>query len=277
MGRRKISIEPILHERNRSVTFLKRKNGLFKKAYELGVLCSVDIAVIIFEQRPGHNVKLYQYCSGDVQEIVTRQTRFDGERETRGPPDFSGAAATKLEDTAEGDEEEQDEEDEVIPTLGSKRRNDGSKAATDLALNIDVSNAHPRTAFLVPALTQSRWIIGLEHNAPRPRRHCRSRATATRRRAKSSVSNHACCLQAAQALRYRLGGSRTHPRCGGHLATRTAAAATTAVLTIRGSRLCRRRLIRFPGLGANAAITSTQWAQHRHGHQHTGTQAAIHS
>ncbi|KII86090.1 hypothetical protein PLICRDRAFT_115361 [Plicaturopsis crispa FD-325 SS-3] len=48
MGRRKIEIQPITHERNRSVTFLKRKNGLFKKAYELGVLCSVDVAVIIF-------------------------------------------------------------------------------------------------------------------------------------------------------------------------------------------------------------------------------------
>lgn len=48
MGRRKISIAPIADDRNRSVTFLKRKNGLFKKAYELGVLCSADVAVIVF-------------------------------------------------------------------------------------------------------------------------------------------------------------------------------------------------------------------------------------
>jgi hypothetical protein len=27
---------------------LQRKNGIFKKVYELGVLCSVDIAVIVF-------------------------------------------------------------------------------------------------------------------------------------------------------------------------------------------------------------------------------------
>ncbi|KAJ7497224.1 hypothetical protein FB451DRAFT_221185 [Mycena latifolia] len=142
MGRRKIEIQPITHERNRSVTFLKRKNGLFKKAYELGVLCSVDVAVIIFEQRPGHNVKLYQYCSGDVQDIVQRHVRFDGEKDTRGPADFSGNAAAKLDDPAEGDDDEQEEEEEP-PSLGSKRRSDGSKAASDLALNIDVEYRRP--------------------------------------------------------------------------------------------------------------------------------------
>jgi MADS-box transcription factor len=59
MGRRKIQIVPINDDRNRTVTFQKRKNGLFKKAYELGVLCKSDVAVIIF----GHNQKLYEYVS----------------------------------------------------------------------------------------------------------------------------------------------------------------------------------------------------------------------
>ena len=55
-------------DRNRSVTFLKRKGGLFKKAHELSFLCSVDVAVIIF----GHNKKLYEYSSGDINEIIGR-------------------------------------------------------------------------------------------------------------------------------------------------------------------------------------------------------------
>lgn len=49
-------------------TFLKRKGGLFKKAHELSVLCSVDVAVIIF----GNNKKLYEYSSSDIGEILTR-------------------------------------------------------------------------------------------------------------------------------------------------------------------------------------------------------------
>jgi hypothetical protein len=47
---------------------LKRKGGLFKKAHELSVLCSVDVAVIIF----GHNKKLYEFSSGDIGETIGR-------------------------------------------------------------------------------------------------------------------------------------------------------------------------------------------------------------
>lgn len=49
-------------------TFLKRKGGLFKKAHELSVLCSVDVAVIIF----GSNKKLYEYSSCDISEVLQR-------------------------------------------------------------------------------------------------------------------------------------------------------------------------------------------------------------
>lgn len=48
MGRRKIVIAEIQDARNKSVTFLKRKNGMMKKAFELGVLCNAEVAVIVF-------------------------------------------------------------------------------------------------------------------------------------------------------------------------------------------------------------------------------------
>ncbi|ELR10001.1 hypothetical protein GMDG_00759 [Pseudogymnoascus destructans 20631-21] len=86
MGRRKIEIKAIKDDRNRSVTFLKRKGGLFKKAHELSVLCSVDVAVIIF----GNNKKLYEYSSSDIGEILQRHNFYGGANEHKGPSDFSG-------------------------------------------------------------------------------------------------------------------------------------------------------------------------------------------
>ncbi|KAK9319162.1 hypothetical protein V1517DRAFT_376735 [Lipomyces orientalis] len=83
MGRRKILIKPLKDERNRSVTFLKRKAGLFKKAHELSVLCSVDIAVIIF----GHNKKLYEFTSCDTRQLIERYN-YTTPHESKGPADF---------------------------------------------------------------------------------------------------------------------------------------------------------------------------------------------
>ncbi|KAI9318095.1 hypothetical protein BX666DRAFT_1830261, partial [Dichotomocladium elegans] len=63
MGRKKIKIQPIQDDRNRQVTFLKRKYGLMKKAYELSVLCNCEVALIIFN---AHG-KLVQYSSSQVE------------------------------------------------------------------------------------------------------------------------------------------------------------------------------------------------------------------
>ncbi|EIN14743.1 SRF-like protein, partial [Punctularia strigosozonata HHB-11173 SS5] len=90
MGRKKIEIQPIPNERNRAITFVKRKSGLLKKAYELGVLCSVEIAVIIFENRPGHGTRLFQYCSDDIDTLTQRRLAFRGEADLKTPADFNG-------------------------------------------------------------------------------------------------------------------------------------------------------------------------------------------
>lgn len=86
MGRRKIEIEPIADERNRTVTFVKRKAGLFKKAHELAVLCQVDLAVIIL----GNNSKVYEYSSVDTGELLNAYQHIDAKYESRAPEDYGG-------------------------------------------------------------------------------------------------------------------------------------------------------------------------------------------
>ncbi|KAJ1842004.1 myocyte enhancer factor, partial [Coemansia sp. RSA 2708] len=72
MGRKKIKIQTIKDERNRQVTFLKRKAGLLKKAYELSVLCDSEIAVVIFSSQN----KLVQYASTNMDKVLMRYTDY---------------------------------------------------------------------------------------------------------------------------------------------------------------------------------------------------------
>uniref|UniRef100_A0A9J7YSQ7 Myocyte enhancer factor 2ca n=1 Tax=Cyprinus carpio carpio TaxID=630221 RepID=A0A9J7YSQ7_CYPCA len=79
MGRKKIQIARIMDERNRQVTFTKRKFGLMKKAYELSVLCDCEIALIIFNTTN----KLFQYASTDMDKVLLKYTEYNEPHESR--------------------------------------------------------------------------------------------------------------------------------------------------------------------------------------------------
>ncbi|KAG8908645.1 hypothetical protein FRB99_004933 [Tulasnella sp. 403] len=135
MGRRKIEIQPITHDRNRSVTFLKsspnpspiqRKNGLFKKAYELGVLCSVDVCVIVF----AHNGKLHEYCSGDSSAVLERRLKYTGDRDIRRPTDFNNSKSNAADKGDSDPEDEGDSQNEdPVRAPGKSKSTTSSKTA----------------------------------------------------------------------------------------------------------------------------------------------------
>ncbi|NWI37151.1 MEF2B factor, partial [Picathartes gymnocephalus] len=79
MGRKKIQISRILDQRNRQVTFTKRKFGLMKKAYELSVLCDCEIALIIFNSTN----RLFQYASSDMDRVLLKYTEYSEPHESR--------------------------------------------------------------------------------------------------------------------------------------------------------------------------------------------------
>ncbi|KAK9394085.1 myocyte-specific enhancer factor 2A [Crotalus adamanteus] len=68
-----------MDERNRQVTFTKRKFGLMKKAYELSVLCDCEIALIIFNS----SNKLFQYASTDMDKVLLKYTEYNEPHESR--------------------------------------------------------------------------------------------------------------------------------------------------------------------------------------------------
>ncbi|KAK6115281.1 hypothetical protein DH2020_007550 [Rehmannia glutinosa] len=59
MARGKIQIKKIENQTNRQVTYSKRRNGLFKKAHELTVLCDAKVSIIMISSTQ----KLHEYIS----------------------------------------------------------------------------------------------------------------------------------------------------------------------------------------------------------------------
>eukprot|EP00170_Pyropia_yezoensis_P002371 contig_9928_g2375 len=78
-------------ERNRQVTFTKRKNGLIKKAMELSVLCGCDISVVVFNGKS----KLFEYCNTDMDKVFLRYANYAGPAERRSLKNFHNPQAAK--------------------------------------------------------------------------------------------------------------------------------------------------------------------------------------
>ncbi|XP_007489351.2 myocyte-specific enhancer factor 2B [Monodelphis domestica] len=137
MGRKKIQISRILDQRNRQVTFTKRKFGLMKKAYELSVLCDCEIALIIFNSAN----RLFQYASTDMDRVLLKYTEYSEPHESRTNTDILETLKRK----GLGLESQELELEEGLVEPGEKLRRLGGDGA-DLAL------VRPRFYSATPAL-----------------------------------------------------------------------------------------------------------------------------
>ncbi|KAI8076628.1 uncharacterized protein B0P05DRAFT_545241 [Gilbertella persicaria] len=135
MGRKKIKIQPIKDDRNRQVTFLKRKHGLMKKAYELSVLCDCEIALIIFN----NSGKLVQYASTDIDKILMKYTEYNEPHESKSNQDFINS--NDQEDSIKDEDEDHAEEE---PQANEMKKNNAM--ATMVTVPTQATNYKPGNA-----------------------------------------------------------------------------------------------------------------------------------
>jgi hypothetical protein len=118
MGRKKISISPLKDERNRHVTFNKRKAGLIKKAMELSILCNTQIALVMFNS----DNQLFEYCSTDPRYILQKYCQvahLPHDRMTNQDYSRFDKIGRKKKKKKDGEEESDDDEDDYnIQTSG---------------------------------------------------------------------------------------------------------------------------------------------------------------
>lgn len=67
-GRQKIQMKKMSNESNLQVTFSKRRNGLFKKASELCIICGLDVALFVYSP----SEKVFSFDHPNVDEVVDR-------------------------------------------------------------------------------------------------------------------------------------------------------------------------------------------------------------
>ncbi|XP_041811269.1 myocyte-specific enhancer factor 2D homolog isoform X1 [Chelmon rostratus] len=160
MGRKKIQIQRITDERNKQVTFTKRKFGLMKKAYELSVLCDCEIALIIFN----HANKLFQYASTDMDKVLLKYTEYNEPHESRTNADIIETLRKKGFNGCDSPEPDGEDSIDQSPLNDDKYR----KTTEDLDVlfkRYGQSTAPPQT-FSMPVTVQSSNQSALQFSNP---------------------------------------------------------------------------------------------------------------
>ncbi|KAL6845626.1 hypothetical protein ACP4OV_025121 [Aristida adscensionis] len=93
MGRGRSEIKRIDNPAQRQSTFYKRRDGLFKKARELAVLCDVDLLLLLFSA----SGKLYHYLSPTVPSVKEFVERYEAATHTKVWTDIRQERVAELE------------------------------------------------------------------------------------------------------------------------------------------------------------------------------------
>ncbi|XP_033831566.1 myocyte-specific enhancer factor 2D homolog isoform X4 [Periophthalmus magnuspinnatus] len=159
MGRKKIQIQRITDERNKQVTFTKRKFGLMKKAYELSVLCDCEIALIIFN----HANKLFQYASTDMDKVLLKYTEYNEPHESRTNADIIETLRKKGFNGCDSPEPDGEDSIDQSPLNDDKFR----KTTEDLdVLFKRYGSAAPPQTFTMPVTVQASNPSTLQFSNP---------------------------------------------------------------------------------------------------------------
>ncbi|KAJ1282629.1 hypothetical protein BS78_03G066700 [Paspalum vaginatum] len=101
MARRgRVELRRIEDRVSRQVRFSKRRSGLFKKAFELSLLCDAEVALLVFSPAG----KLYEYASTSIEDTYNRYQQFSGaERNTNGDQNSNDVFLVQYKDGAPQD------------------------------------------------------------------------------------------------------------------------------------------------------------------------------
>ncbi|KAF5934481.1 hypothetical protein HYC85_030652 [Camellia sinensis] len=93
MGRVKLKIKRLKSTSNQQVTYLRRRNGIFKKAKELSILCDIDIVLLmfsptgkatLFRREPRHfQVSNCAYIKINIEEVITKFAQLTPQERTK--------------------------------------------------------------------------------------------------------------------------------------------------------------------------------------------------